>query len=160
MSSNRRRATIVRTAALFAVWLVLSQSLDIFYLGLGAITALVVAMLNPVEPAGGGVRWTELARYLPWLLWQVLLSGKHVAYLILHPRLPIDPKLVTYRMALRDPAAVVLFGNSITLTPGTITAEVSSGELVVHSMDDVAASGLAEMEGRIASIFHGTRTGS
>jgi multicomponent Na+:H+ antiporter subunit E len=153
MSSKNPRTLLLRTAAFFAVWLMLSQQLDPFYLGLGLATALAVALLNPVVPASGGVRWTKLALYLPWLLWQVLASGIHLAYLILHPRMPIEPKVIRYRTVLRTPAALVAFGNSITLTPGTITAEVSASELVIHSMDDAAASGLADMEERIARVF-------
>ena len=40
------------------------------------------------------VRWLRLLAYVPWLLSRVLQSGIHLSYLILHPRLPIDPKLI------------------------------------------------------------------
>ena len=128
---------------------------DPFYVGLGLTTALVVALVNGTTRASHGVRWLRLAAYLPWLLWQVLLSGAHLAYLILHPRLPIEPKLIRYKTRLREPAAIAIFGNSITLTPGTITADVTRDELVIHAMDDAAASGLRDMEARIASLFAG-----
>ncbi len=76
-----------------------------------------------------------------------------MAYLILHPALPIDPKLVRYKTDLTGAGPVTVFGNSITLTPGTITADITPGELVVHAMDDAAASGLADMEQRVAGLF-------
>jgi multicomponent Na+:H+ antiporter subunit E len=145
--------TILRAAALFAVWVVLSQNLDPFYLGLGFTTAVVVAWLNRARPTSAGMHWARLAMYLPWLLWQVLVSGAHVAYLILHPRMPIAPQLIRYRTSLRATGAVVTFGNSITLTPGTITAEVSPGELVIHSIDEAAAAGLQDMAQRVARVF-------
>ena len=66
----------------------------------------------------------------------MLLSGRHVAYLILHPRLPIEPALIRYTTGLEDPVAIVILGNSITLTPGTITADVQGNELTIHAMDD------------------------
>jgi multicomponent Na+:H+ antiporter subunit E len=49
----------------------------------------------------------------------------------------------------------VLLGNSITLTPGTITVEASSSELLVHAMDDDSAGDLTSlrMERRIAEAF-------
>jgi multicomponent Na+:H+ antiporter subunit E len=149
---------IVRAAALFTVWLVLTQQLDPFYLTIGAVTAVAVSWLNTAGRAHSLTSWLQLVAYLPWLVWQVLLSGKHVAYLVLHPRLPIDPKIIRYRLALSQPGAIVLFGNSITLTPGTITAEVGTEELVVHTIDDDAAAGLQEMEARVARVFPGTRT--
>jgi multicomponent Na+:H+ antiporter subunit E len=148
---------IVRTVVLFVVWLVLTQQLDPFYLTIGAVTALGVSWLNTAGRAHGITTWLQLVAYLPWLVWQVLLSGKHVAYLVLHPRLPIDPKIIRYRVGLTQPGAIVLFGNSITLTPGTITAEVSAEELVVHTIDDDAAAGLQEMEARVARVFPGVR---
>ena len=83
----------------------------------------------------------------------MLLSGRHVAYLILHPRLPIEPALIRYTTGLEDPVAIVILGNSITLTPGTITADVQGNELTIHAMDAAAASGLADMERKIAAAF-------
>ena len=160
MTTGSTRSLLVRTAALFAVWLLLTLSLDPFYLGLGLTTALVVTWLSLRGPSQHGLRWSGLVVYVPWVLWQVLLSGAHVTYLILHPRLPIDPKLVRRPTTLEDPSAVVIFGNSITLTPGTITAEVSPHELVIHAMDDAAAAGLDDMERKIASVFGLTRRGS
>ena len=73
--------------------------------------------------------------------------------LILHPALPITPHLIPVKSKLRHHAAVVLFGNSLTLTPGTITAEVDRNNLIVHAMgknDDVA---IKQIESKIADIF-------
>jgi multicomponent Na+:H+ antiporter subunit E len=147
------RAVAIRAVLLFAVWLLLSQSLDVFHLGLGAVSALVIAWLHNRGPSTAGVRWARLPIYVPWLVWQVLLSGWHLSMLILHPKLPIDPKLFTFKTTLRDPGALAIFGNSITLTPGTITAEAVPGELVVHAMDDASASGLRDMEQTIVRVF-------
>jgi multicomponent Na+:H+ antiporter subunit E len=160
MSTSTLRTFAFRTLLLFAVWLVLSQSLDVFYLGLGLLAASAVARLNTSGPARGGMRWAGFVLYLPWLFWQVLQSGKHVTYLILHPRLPIEPKLIRYNTSLREPAATVIFGNSITLTPGTITADVNATELLVHALDDSSASGLTDMEKKIASTFRAKCLGS
>lgn len=52
-------------------------------------------------------------------------------------------------------AAVVLLGNSITLTPGTITAEVDRNTLIVHAMDEVSAEDVTSrrIESKIAEMF-------
>ncbi len=75
--------------------------------------------------------------------------------LILDPALPINPQLITVESKLRHHAAVVLFGNSITLTPGTITAEVYRNTLIVHAMDKDLSKDIEskQMESRIAEIF-------
>jgi multicomponent Na+:H+ antiporter subunit E len=157
MNRTRTRIIVVRAAALFALWVVLTLTMDAFYLVLGLLAAVAVAWLNTGATAPPGLRWSGLAAYLPWLLWQVLLSGRHLAYLILHPSLPIEPVLISYKTGLQDPTAIVILGNSITLTPGTITADVNGDELVIHAMDADAASGLADMERKIASLFGASR---
>lgn len=149
---------IYTTLALFAVWLVLSQSFSPIYLGLGLIASFGVAWVNSRGPSSGtAMSWWRMLIYFPWLFWKILQSGIHVAYLILHPRLPIDPKLIRYHTKLQKAASVVILGNSITLTPGTITAEVNSSELVVHAMDDAAADDLTSLrlERKIDSVFGG-----
>ena len=157
MTPNRVGTVVARAGVLFAVWLLLTQNLDAFYLVLGLATTIAVALLHPTVPMGTQApRWGRIILYLPWLLWQVVLSGRHVAYLILHPALPIDPKLVRYRTQLAHGDAAVVFGNSITLTPGTITVEVAPGELVVHAMDDTSASGLQDMEQHVGGLFRDT----
>ena len=59
--------------------------------------------------------------YLPWLAYQILASNIYVAYLVLHPRMPIDPSLVEFETSLQSERALVLLAQSITLTPGTVT---------------------------------------
>jgi len=56
---------------------------------------------------------------------------------------------------LRHDAAVVLLGNSITLTPGTITAEVDHHSLIVHAMDEISAEEVTSgrLESKIAEVF-------
>jgi multicomponent Na+:H+ antiporter subunit E len=148
-----------KTMIFYVLWLLLSQSYNAFYMTLGLIVSFVVALLN-TEPGPSridNVRWLRMLVYMPWLLWRVFQSGLHLSYLILHPRLPIDPKLIHHRTALKDEAAVVPFGNSITLTPGTITVEASGSELVIHAMDDDSAGDVTSllMERKIGEAFRG-----
>ena len=63
--------------------------------------------------------------------------------------------LFRYQTKLQDDASIVLLGNSITLTPGTITVEVDSRDLVVHVMDDNSADDVTSrrIEQRIDGLF-------
>ena len=135
----------------------LSESFEPVHLVLGCVVSLAVALLNTPTRRSPflGFRWSGLLTYAPWLIVRILQSGMHLSFLILNPRLPIDPKLIRYQTKLKHEAGVVLLGNSITLTPGTITADVNSAELVVHAMDDASAGDLTSlrMEGRIATAF-------
>jgi len=63
--------------------------------------------------------------------------------------------LISVDSKLRHHAAIVLLGNSITLTPGTITAEIDRNILTVHAMDNALSEDLAskQIEAKIADIF-------
>jgi multicomponent Na+:H+ antiporter subunit E len=56
---------------------------------------------------------------------------------------------------LQEPPAVVLLGNSITLTPGTITVEVNGQVLLIHAMDEVSSEDVTSgrIESKIAEVF-------
>ena len=94
-------------------------------------------------------------KYIPWLLYQILLSNIHVAYLVLSPKLPIDPKMIRFKTKLKKEMSLAVFANSITLTPGTITADIKNGEFYVHALSKKVADDLltGEMENKVAEIF-------
>ena len=94
--------------------------------------------------------------YLPWLLYQIVLSTMHVTFLALHPRMKdqIDPTIVTFKTKLKTNIAKVALANSITLTPGTITVRIEDQVFYVHAISRKAAAGLpGEMEDRLARVF-------
>lgn len=147
---------ILGALLLFAFWLLLSTSYDVVHVAVGAVAAGVVIWLKP--PGGGSARtisWLEALRYLPWLIGRILKSGFHVSRLILHPALPISPRLIRHETPLRSDAELVVLGNSITLTPGTITVEVAPGELVVHAIDEASSADLVDgvLDARVGRVF-------
>ena len=157
MNPSPSSFVIYKTIAFFGAWVLLSESFEPAHLVLGCVVSLAVALLNTSAGRSPflGIRWSGLLTYAPWLVVRILQSGMHLSLLILSPRLPIDPKLIRYQTELNHEAGVVLLGNSITLTPGTITADVDSTELVVHAIDDASADDLTSlrMERKIAAAF-------
>ena len=152
------RTLILKTIGLFGLWVLLSGKLDAFHLSVGFLGAALIAWVNTGsqdldEPP---LPFARLVLYLPWLFWEIVKSSLNVTKIILDPKLPINPRLIQYSTNLENNPAVVLLGNSITLTPGTITVEVSSKELVVHALDDESTNGLESrsMERKIAEVFH------
>ena len=147
----------LKTMALFVFWVLLSASFEWTHLSLGLICSFAVAWVN----SGHSLFvpkfrvWSRILFYLPWLFYKIIQSSLHLTKLILHPALPIDPKLISVESKLNHQAAVVLFGNSITLTPGTITAEVDRNKLIVHAIDKVSGEDFEsnQMESKIAYIF-------
>lgn len=142
--------------ALFALWIALSASFHPGHLAAGAIFAIAIAWLNPVDRIRvQGMSVLATVTYIPWLFIRIIRSGLHVSWLILHPSLPISPRLIRHKTELRGDGELVLAGNSITLTPGTITVEAAPGELIVHAIDEVSAEDLLSgtLEGRVGRVF-------
>ena len=148
---------LLKTLVLFLIWLMLSGRFDPVHLGLGVASSLVVVWLNSGQVSSPlqGIPWARLMGYWPWLFLRILQSSLHLTRLILHPSLPIAPKLIQYRTKLRGDFPIVLLCNSITLTPGTITVEVNGQDLIVHAMDEVSSQDLVkdQFERKLARVF-------
>jgi multicomponent Na+:H+ antiporter subunit E len=138
-------------------WLLWSGHLEIELLFYGAISCgLVVA----ASLRAGLVDRESLALhmmfrswlYLPWLLVEIVKSNIAVAKIILHPSLPMRPHILRTQSSQKTEIGKVIFANSITLTPGTITLAVREGEIVVHALTDAFADGLetGEMDRRVS----------
>lgn len=130
---------------LFAFWLVMSGIFDVFHISLGLFSVITVLWFNAKilkynyfkEPADSGktFKYHRLPIYLLYLLWQIVLSALRVAYLVLHPKMPIKACIAKFKVNLPNTTARVLLANSITLTPGTITVDIKpDNTFIVHSL--------------------------
>lgn len=133
---------------LAAVWLLLSGFFTPFLLTLGVISCvLVVAIARRMDVLDNEGRpiylsWRFLV-YLPWLGWQIALANVDVARRVLGRRLAIDPVVHWVPSGQRSDLGTVLYANSITLTPGTVSTTVESGRIEVHAL---TASAMADLE--------------
>ncbi|MDO3378305.1 Na+/H+ antiporter subunit E [Geoalkalibacter halelectricus] len=153
---------LVTFLILFAFWMMLSGMFDAFHLFLGVIACGAVAyfsahLLFPDGKVGlSGRNVLGMALYLPWLFWQIVVANLQVAKIVLHPRMLdlINPQIVRFKTSIKSPFARVTFGQSITLTPGTITINIDRDEFTVYALtDDTAASLPGEMEKRVAAAL-------
>ena len=98
-----------------------------------------IRLLNPRS-------WFWMIVYLFVFFWYVLKGGMDVVYRVLHPAMPIHPGIVRVRSNLHTDTARIVLANSITLTPGTLTVDVTpDGVFYVHwlnvlSTDDEEAA--------------------
>ena len=144
---------------LFAFWLLMSGIYTPFLVlaGLGASIAVaaIALRMEVADPEGYPVRFSvAVVTYWPWLIKEMLVSGWRVARIILDPRLPVSPALVRFRPTQQTAVGLATHANSITLTPGTITAQAGYDEFLVHALTREAAEGLAgsEMDRRITRL--------
>ncbi len=124
---------------LFAFWVALSGHYTPVLVAAGVASAVLCTLAairmrvadaegHPIELVWGAVT------YFPWLAREIAKSAWAVTKLILHPRLPISPTMTVVRASQRTRVGVAAYGNSITLTPGTITVGVSGNDLTVHAL--------------------------
>jgi multicomponent Na+:H+ antiporter subunit E len=147
---------------LYVFWLLLSGYFEPFLLTAGFGCALAALWFghrmelidHEGHPAHLG--WRALT-YMPWLMKEIIKSAWDVTRVILDPRLPIRPRLIRFRPSQRTDVGLVIHANSITLTPGTISMEVSRREFLVHALTEASAEGIeaGEMDRRV-SIFEGS----
>jgi multicomponent Na+:H+ antiporter subunit E len=144
---------------LFAFWLLLSGHYDFWFIGLGFISSASAVFLarrmGIVDAEGLPLDLVPgLLRYAPWLFGTVIQANFDVARRILHPRLPITPTVIRVPAKQRTAPGRVSYANSITLTPGTISLEVSDDEIEVHALSVDAAEDLqsGEMGRRVVAL--------
>lgn len=81
-----------------------------------------------------------------WLLREVIKSSLDVARIVLSPSLPISPTMVELRTTEPTEVGKVILGNSITLSPGTVTIDLHEDRLLVHCLTRESAQTLQEQE--------------
>ncbi len=144
---------------LFALWLLMSGIFEPFIIGLGLASVLFVLFVTGrmdaqdndiVELALHPLRFVK---YLAWLMTEIARANWAVTRIILARDMPIRQHLFKTPYTQKTDVGQVIFANSITLTPGTITVETEDGHFLVHAVswseDDPDA--LADMDARITA---------
>jgi len=96
----------------------------------------------------------RLVPFWGWLGVELIKSNLMVARIVLDPKLPISPTVVNLTAQSADPVLQAILGNSITLTPGTVTLDDHEGKLLVHCLTKQGAQELlaGEMNERGAAL--------
>lgn len=153
---------LVTFLIMVAFWVFLSGLLDPWHFGLGLLCCALVSYMShdllfrdfKLRPKL--IEYRRFIQYLPWLLYQIYLANVYVVKLALSPRMQdrIYPHVVKFRTRLKSDLALVVFADSITLTPGTITVLIEDDIFYVHAIDRSVAESLpGTMEERVGHIF-------
>lgn len=163
-TANEPRSTprvIAAGVVVFAFWLVISASLAWTDLVLGLALSLLLGWWSvSFLWAGDAPRLSlreaaVMLRQTPGFGWQVFLSALHVARVVLDPRLPIQPRLMTCRTRLRRDISRIAFAQAVTLTPGTLTVDMRGSDFLLHCLDEASAERILDgsLERQVAGIF-------
>ena len=136
---------------LFALWLVFNGKITLEIILFGIVLSVAVYLFcwrfleySPkcellvlrLLPQGIG--------YFFVLIWEIVKANFATISLVVSPKYEVEPVLVTFHTDLKSDLAKTILANSITLTPGTITVELTEDEFKVHCLDKEMAEGLAD----------------
>ena len=123
----------------FVVWLLLTWTLEIQVVVAGLAASIVVALLfHEILPKEHHIfvspmRIFWLLVYIPVFFYYVIMANFDVVYRALHPKMPIHPGIVKIKTGLKTESGITALANSITLTPGTLTVDLTDdGFLYIH----------------------------
>lgn len=129
-----------RTLLLAAAWVGLSGSFEAANLAFGLLVGFLVQGLTAAA-ARGARPWSPrrmwaVSRLAAYFAWQLVLANLRVATAVLGPLGRLRPALVAVPLDVATDAEITMLANMITLTPGTLSVEVSHDRrtLYVHTI--------------------------
>jgi len=130
--------TVSLFVVLAGVWLLWSGHYTGLVTSLGGISCLLVVVLarrmRVVDEEGQPIRWgIRPFFYIPWLLWEVVKANIDVALRVVGVK-PAEPTLAEVAVPQQTDLGKVIYANSITLTPGTISIVLDDNKVLVHAI--------------------------
>ncbi|NVZ08438.1 Na+/H+ antiporter subunit E [Allochromatium humboldtianum] len=151
-------AILLRLLLFACAWLVIAGTdPGSWIIGAPAVIAATWASLRLSRRDGGSPRLLAALVFVPFFLWQSLKGGLDVTWRVMRPRMRIAPGIHTYRLRLTNASARVVLLDTLSLLPGTLSADLRGDVLTVHALD--AADGaqldadIAQLEQRIGTLF-------
>jgi multicomponent K+:H+ antiporter subunit E len=155
---RRMLPTPLTSGLIFVVWLLLNNTLDPAHVLLAAGLAVAVPLATArMQPDRVWIRrWDVALRLLLVVLWDIVVANVEVARRILGPERAIKPRFVWIRLELRHPYGVLALAGMITMTPGTISSELTPDRrhLLVHALHvEGGEAGAAELVAAIKQRY-------
>ncbi len=152
--------TLLTATILLGLWLLMSGIYEPLIIGFGVGSVLIVIgitkRMDAIDDDRIDVRLKPVAfvGYILWLLVEIAKANLAVTRLILAPKMQLRQHLFPVRYTQDSDLGQVIFANSITLTPGTISVECEPGHFLVHAVDYSADDNLAlaDMDRRVTRV--------
>lgn len=151
------------TLILAVVWVLLqnevSAGMVVFGIILGIVIPWITAVWWPDTPQG--FRLGKMIGYAIIVIWDIILANIQVAWIVISvPNAKLKPAWIVVPLKLKQPEAITVLAGTITLTPGTVTADLSDEghSLLVHVLHTDDPDGVREeikdrYERRLLEIF-------
>ncbi|MFG6498524.1 Na+/H+ antiporter subunit E [Sulfitobacter sp. 1A13191] len=128
------------TLLLTAVWILLQNKFSAGMLVFGLILGVVIPILTARwwTDRPHGIRPLRTLAYVLLVIWDIVIANIQVAWIILtKSNASMSPAWVVVPLDLKEPEAITILMGTITLTPGTVSADLSDNGryLLVHALD-------------------------
>ena len=136
--------------AMSVVWIAWSGHFEPLLLGFGVFSIVLTVWLSKrlhgIDSEGQPLQ-INLLSYFFWLVKEIILANVDVIKRIMSPNMPISPTWVKVKTTQKTRFGRVLFANSITLTPGTVSVQIDDDTILVHGLSQDGAGTLVGDEG-------------
>lgn len=123
-----------------------------------ASVASIVALSHYMDMVDGEAQPLNITFTLPiyllWLAKEVVLANVVVAKCVWRGKKAISPRTMIVTASQKSDLGIVIYANSITLTPGTVSIDLEDNKILVHALNEESAAGLltGEMDRRVCKV--------
>lgn len=146
-----QRKHVFLFAFLFLFWIILSPSINIESIVAGVIVCSGIVLYSKDILFNDNevtlYRISNIKKFLSFiwcLIVEVIKANIQVAKIVLSPSMPISPKFVKVPINIKKDFNKVMYGNAITLTPGTLTVDIEEDNYIIHALTEDAANDLID----------------
>lgn len=129
----------IHSIMLLTVWLMINASVSFGHILLGSVLAIIIPLLcAPLRMPQMKIKHPhKVFGYLFIVLKDILVANVEVAILVVGPMRKIKPGFVAVPLDLDDIFPITILASTVTMTPGTVSAEISSDKkwLYVHVLN-------------------------
>ncbi len=135
------KSLIISFITLFVIWVLLNNNLSLEVLISGSVVAFIVGLIFCYSCDIYSDLNLNPKAILYWFLYifvflnELVKSNFDVARRVISPKLPINPGIVEVKTELKSKLGRMILTNSITLTPGTFTVELTDDRIFIHWLD-------------------------
>ena len=160
-SKNSRKNIMIMFFLLLFFWSIIDGKITVESILLGSSASILIIYLNKdilfTSSDGGPVTLRFLWHFttlIAILIVEIVKSNINVAKIVLNPKMPIEPSFVRVPVRFKKDFNKVLYGNVVTLTPGTLTVDIVDDEYIIHALTKEAAEGLlgSELENHVLRL--------
>lgn len=152
--------TISLIVVLLLTWLLLSGFFTPLIIGFGVASCLIVTVIarrmDVLDREGFPVHLgPRIILYWCWLFVEIFKANIDVAKCVLMSSKHLSPSLFTSKVTQKSDLGKVIYANSITLTPGTVTVDLDEDTVLVHALTEAAADGVksGDMDKRVTTVM-------